>query len=185
VQNLVDTALAAYGKVDVLINNASCNSPAPFAEMTPEMWAAGVNGTAGGVFKAVKAALDVMLPQGHGNIINITSIYGVVAPDPNVYENILPNPANYGAGKAAIIQLTKYIACFYGDRGVRANCICPGAFPNEQQDTKFVSRLAAKTPLRRVGRPDDLKGVAVFLASEASSYITGQNYIVDGGRTAW
>jgi gluconate 5-dehydrogenase len=116
-------------------------------------------------------------------------MYGVVAPDPSVYKSeiadIRPNPANYGAGKAAIIQLTKYIACFYGDKGIRANCICPGAFPNENQDAAFITRLAAKTPLRRVGRPDDLKGATVLLASDASSYITGQNYIVDGGWTAW
>jgi len=188
VRTVFSETAAVFGKVDVLINNASYSSSAQFEKMTPEMWAAGIDGTAGGMFKTIRAALDVMIPQGSGSIINISSMYGVVSPDPGVYgedDNVMPNPANYGAGKAAVIQLTKYIACFYGDRGIRANCICPGAFPNEKQDAEFVSRLAAKTPLRRVGRPSDLKGVTVLLASGAGSYITGQNYIVDGGWTAW
>lgn len=182
---MVSDTVSAFGKVDVLINNASYSRPAPFIDMTAELWETGMRGTAGGMFKAVKAALDVMIVQESGNIINISSIYGVVAPEPGLYRETLPNPANYGAGKAAVIQLTKYIACFYGEKGVRANCICPGAFPNEYQNAEFVSRLASKTPLHRVGRPNDLKGITVLLASDASSYITGQNYIVDGGWTAW
>ena len=185
IRQMFNDTLHAFGKVDVLINNASYSSPARLTDMTAQIWEAGINGTAGGMFRTIKSALDVMIPQGNGNIINISSIYGVVAPDPGVYGEILPNPANYGAGKAAVIQLTRYIACAYGEKGIRANCICPGAFPNEYLDAEFVSKLAAKTPIRRVGRPDDLKGIAVLLASDASSYITGQNYIVDGGWTAW
>ncbi len=177
-----------YKTLDVLFNNSSYGRALPLTEMEYSDFVKGLDGTIGSVFLATNEALKLMLSQGHGNIINISSMYGIVSPNPEVYGNSgLDNPANYGAGKAAIIQFTKYLACNYGMRGIRANSICPGAFPNEkvQMNTEFINNLSNKTPLKRVGSPSEIKGVAVLLASDASSYITGQNYIVDGGYSAW
>ena len=116
-------------------------------------------------------------------------MYGIVSPNPDVYENtqVDPNPSNYGCGKAAIIQFTKYIACNYAKYNIRANCIAPGPFPNleTQENKSFIGNLKNKTPMNRIGTPDDIKGITVFLSSEASSYITGQCISVDGGWTAW
>jgi len=129
-----------------------------------------------------------MQKQMHGNIINISSMYGVVSPNPDLYYGKkASNPANYGAGKAAIIQLTKYIACNYAQYNIRCNCIVPGAFPSPtvQQDNVFIDNLCKKNPLNRIGVPEDLKGISVFLSSNASSYITGQSIHVDGGWTIW
>jgi NAD(P)-dependent dehydrogenase (short-subunit alcohol dehydrogenase family) len=130
-----------------------------------------------------------MKEQQKGSIVNIASMYGVVAPDPELYQGdvSLNNPANYGAGKAAIIQFTKYTAAYYAKYGIRANSISPGSFPNPkvQQNASFIKRLSAKSMLGRVGQPQELQGVVILLASDASSYITGQNICVDGGWTAW
>ncbi|MEC2746408.1 SDR family oxidoreductase, partial [Bacillus cereus] len=97
------------------------------------------------------------------------------------------NPPNYGAGKAAIIQFTRYLACHYGLKGIRANSISPGPFPNTevQKNKEFIRNLKKKTALGRIGNPQELQGLIVFLASNASSYVTGQNICIDGGWTSW
>ena len=115
-------------------------------------------------------------------------MYGMVAPDMSIYgDSGQNNPANYGAGKAAIIQFTKYLASVYGARGIRANAVSPGPFPNPevQKDQRFIGELCRKNPMHRIGRPEDLQGIIVFLASDASRYVNGQNIAVDGGWTAW
>jgi len=115
-------------------------------------------------------------------------MYGVVSPDPRIYgDSGYDNPPNYGAGKAAIIQFTRYAACHLAAKGIRVNAISPGPFPNPkvQENKWFISNLKNKVPLGRIGQPGDLKGAVVFLASEGSSYITGQNIVVDGGWTVW
>ena len=135
-----------------------------------------------------RETLPFMIKQRQGSIINIASMYGVVSPNPEIYGTSgQNNPPFYGAAKAGIIQLTKYLACHYVKDGVRANCISPGPFPN--LDTKmnkdFIENLSRKTPMNRVGQPAELQGIAVLLASDASSYINGQNIGVDGGWTVW
>lgn len=177
-----------YGGIDVVINNASFSKPGKVETMSSDDFRAGIDGTVNSVFKVTHHALKHMLTQRHGNFINISSMYGVVSPNPSNYgETGFDNPPNYGAGKAAIIQFTKYIACNYGAKGIRANCISPGPFPHPkvQENKWFTDRLAESTALKRIGQPPDLKGLAVLLASDASAYITGQNILVDGGWTAW
>jgi gluconate 5-dehydrogenase len=123
-----------------------------------------------------------------GVIINISSMYGIVSPDPRIYgDSGYNNPPDYGAGKAGIIQFTKYAACHLAAKGIRVNAVSPGPFPGAevQKNEAFITNLKNKVPLGRIGQPADLKGVVVFLASDASSYITGQNIIVDGGWTVW
>jgi len=177
------------GRIDILINNAYFAGPAQkFEDYTVEAWNEGIDGTINSVFKVTQMAMKYMLEQKSGNIINIASMYGMVSPDMSIYgdsgEN---NPANYGAGKAAVVQLTKYLACVYGDQGIRANAVSPGPFPDKevQQMEWFIHNLEKKVPMKRIGKPEDLKGIVVFLASDASRYVNGQNIAVDGGWTAW
>ena len=116
-------------------------------------------------------------------------MYGLVTGYPEVYEGLTsPNSIVYQAGKAAIIHMTHYMAVYWARDRIRVNCITPGAFPNKSAQEKMpelMRRLEAKTPMARIGQPWELKGAAVFLASQASSYMTGQNLIVDGGWTLW
>lgn len=184
----IATIINQTHKIDVLINNSSYGCLKSLTDFNDEEWLRGINGTINGVFRVTRACLKQMIQQGKGNIINISSMYGMVAPDMSIYgDSGQNNPANYGAGKAAIIQFTKYLAAVYGSQGIRANSISPGPFPNSnvQKNTQFIKELCKKNPLHRIGRPEDLYGIIVFLASDASSYLTGQNIAVDGGWTAW
>ena len=138
--------------------------------------------------KTTQEIIPHMEKRKSGSIINIASMYGVVSPDPRIYKNTKFNSSpQYGAGKAAIIQFTKYSACHLGNKNIRVNSVSPGPFPNSKikKNLSFIKRLNQKTPLGRVGNPEELKGVILFLASNASSYVTGANIPVDGGWTAW
>lgn len=176
-----------YGRIDVLVNNAYYSKGTSPEKMKDSEWEYGVDGTMGGVFRCIRECTPHMKKNGGGNIINIASVYGVVSPDFRIYKNSLQyfNPPNYGAAKAGVIQLTKYYAVYLAKFNIRVNCISPGAFPSPsvQKDKAFIKRLSERSPMHRIGHPDDLKGLIVFLASGASSYITGQNIIVDGGMT--
>jgi gluconate 5-dehydrogenase len=135
-----------------------------------------------------------MKEQGHGSIINIATMYASVAPRPQLYEGTTSlNPPGYSASKAALVAFTRYTASFWGREGVRANCISPGPFSNTEdtegqnsvaEDSPFVQRLKGYTVLNRIGRPIELCGALLFLASDASTYVTGQNFNIDGGWTA-
>ncbi|MBT3272050.1 MAG: SDR family oxidoreductase [Spirochaetales bacterium] len=124
-----------------------------------------------------------------GAIINFSSMYGIVAPNPSDYPGDLePNPIEYGAGKAALIQVTKYLAAHYGPNNIRVNAVAPGAFPhsaNHSGNPEFVNKLERKCMLGRLGNRDELAGAVVFLASDEAAFITGQVLSVDGGVTAW
>jgi len=134
---------------------------------------------------------EQMKYQRSGSIINISSMYAIVSPDLKLYEGVETfNPPSYSASKAAILALTRYTASFYGKYNIRCNAILPGAFPNIGTDSynavdnnMFLKRVSNKTVLNRYGKPDDLKGVLLLLSSDASSYITGQSIVVDGGWT--
>lgn len=123
------------------------------------------------------------------SIVNIASMYGMVSPDPRIYGDSGQNsPVYYGAGKAGLIQMTKYLACHLADRNIRVNAISPGAFPNfskEHVGGDFHKNLENKIPVSRIGKPEDLNGAIHFLLSDSSSYVNGANIPVDGGWTAW
>lgn len=176
------------GAIDILLNNAAFSGQGKIETMSPEDWLKGIDGTIHSVFRCTQAVVPYMEARKYGVIINISSMYGIVSPDPWIYGNSgYDNPPNYGAGKAAILQFTRYAACHLATKGIRVNAISPGPFPNPevQENQWFISNLKNKVPLGRIGQPYELKGAVVFLASEASSYITGQNIVVDGGWTAW
>jgi gluconate 5-dehydrogenase len=184
--------VAEYGKIDILINNSYYGASGKFHEMTYENWNKGIQGSIDTIFLCTKAVISEMRSNKKGKIINISSMYGINAPNvQELYDGDLCekyyNPINYGVGKAGVIQFTKYIAAVYGKEGIICNSISPGPFPNEevQKNKIFLERLINKVPLKRIGQPEDLKGAIVFLCSDSSNYINGHNLVIDGGWTIW
>jgi len=192
VQAMVEAVLQHFGRIDILVNNAYSGLSAPFEEMTPQQWKSALDGAMTSTFLCSQAVSKVMIRQKKGVIINIASIYGIVAPDHRIYGRTgLNSPCNYGPAKAGVIQFTKWLAAYLAPYKIRVNCISPGGFYNEDlrklpdYEKVFVPNYCSKTPLGRMGDETDLKGVIVFLASDASKWMTGQNIIVDGGWTIW
>ncbi len=181
------------GPIDVLINNAAVKSPnffESFETFPLEDWNSVMAVNTTGVMLGCQVFGSAMAERGNGSIINTLSIYGIVAPDQRIYEGseyegqAINTPAVYSTSKAAVWGLTKYLASYWGDKGVRVNAITPGGIFSGQNET-FVKKYSARVPLGRMGKPDELCGAVLFLASDASSYVTGQNIIVDGGLSTW
>ena len=176
--------LERFGRLDVLVNSALVASGGSFEEQTPEYWDFSAQGNMTGLFAMCKAFVPGMVAQGRGSIINISSIYGVVANDPSLYEGTdMKQPPDYTFVKAGMINFTRYLANYYGKQGVRANCLCPGGYFNEQPEA-FLNNYTKRCPVGRMLDNEDIKGAAVFLASDASAYITGTALMVDGGWTS-
>lgn len=177
------------GQLNALINNAFYSAGQNPEGLTEEQWALGIDGSLNSVYRCIREVIPYMKDKSGGRIINVASMYGMVSPDFSIYEQSPAslNPPHYGAAKAGVIQLTKYFACYLGKYGITVNAVSPGPFPNPevQKDSAFMQRLQEKTPLNRIGQPTELKGAFVFLSSDASSFVTGQNLAVDGGWTAW
>lgn len=189
IKEALETVYNNNKKIDVLINNAFyIKGSSPPDKMSDEDWSYGIDGTLNSIYRCIREIIPFFKIQKSGKIINVSSMYGLVSPDFSVYENFPEglNPPHYGAAKAGVIQLSKYFANFLGKDGVTVNTITPGAFPSEnvQRNTDFIEVLRKKTALERIGKPEELAGAFVFLSSDASSYITGQNIIVDGGWTS-
>lgn len=174
-----------FGSTDILINNAVARDGGGFEDTTAEQWEHTSRINSEGLFLICKYFIEQMLKQGSGNIINISSIQGCSGPRFPVYGNTgMSSPAYYTYDKWGMAGMTHYIANYYGKNNIRCNCISPGGYYTSQ-DSEFVENYCRLTPLGRMGGDDDLKGAVVFLASEASKYVTGQNIPVDGGWTSW
>jgi len=178
---LKEKVISEQGKIDILVNNAVLRTT-PSPDISVEEFEISMKVNAAGVFNIIKIISEEMKKRRSGVIINISSIYGVLGVDPYLYEGteVKIGPPDYYFHKAGIINLTRYYASLLGSYNIRVNCISPGGlFSN--QDPKFVERYNKKTCLGRMANDEDIKGVIVFLASEASSYITGENIMMDGG----
>jgi NAD(P)-dependent dehydrogenase (short-subunit alcohol dehydrogenase family) len=140
-------------------------------------------------FVLTRHVAERMRARGSGSIVLYGSMYGMVSPDPRIYHlPMKPNPIDYGASKAAIIQMTKYFAVHYGAAGIRVNCVTPGPFPNpnvQRAHPGLIADLSAKTALRRIGVNSEVVGPTLFLLGDGASYVTGQSLVVDGGWTVW
>lgn len=184
---IADT-VSSLGSIDILVTCAWSGKKNSWDTINDEDWDHDIEVCLSGVFRLIKAATNA-LKDSRGVVLNIGSMYGHVAPDYRLYEGVpQANPPSYGAAKAGIIQLTKYLASFLATDGVRVNCISPGPFPFEEvinQYPEFKERLCSKNPMGRLGQAHEIKGAAIFLCSDASSYMTGQNICVDGGWTVW
>jgi NAD(P)-dependent dehydrogenase (short-subunit alcohol dehydrogenase family) len=180
---LRDRVLKRWKTVDVLVNNSVARPMRAYGDRL-ETWKQSMEVNATGLFAISRAFLDLMMERGKGSVINISSIQGVVAPDFNNYAGTdLTTPPDYHFHKHGLIGLTKYLAAVAGPSGVRVNAISPGGYDPKGAKEPFLSQYCRRVFLGRMAEHDDLKGVVVFLASEASRYITGQNIIVDGGYT--
>ncbi|MGN8552233.1 UNVERIFIED_CONTAM: SDR family oxidoreductase [Microbacterium sp. SLM126] len=185
IENAVATVVGNHGRIDILVNNAVARSGSDPDHTTAEDWDATSIVNSRGLFLMTRAVGRPMREARRGSIVNIGSIYGVVGPDFGVYRGTdMTSPASYAFDKAGMVGLTRYAAAYYGPYGIRVNCISPGGLETEDHDPVFLDNYRARVPLRRLADDDDIKGPVVFLASDASQYVTGVNLPVDGGWTA-
>ena len=185
IEELVSRVSTDLGRLDVLVNATYAPHGASLYEITAEDFTLSLGINVTGSFLLTRRARKAMTSG--GSIVFFSSMYGRVVPDPKVYKKPMePNPIEYGVSKAGIDQMIRYLAVRWAPDGIRVNGICPGAFPNlTVQETwpHFTKRLADKVPMGRIGRPEEVVGTVVFLASDAASYVTGQIIVVDGGWT--
>jgi NAD(P)-dependent dehydrogenase (short-subunit alcohol dehydrogenase family) len=190
--------IAQWGLPYGLINNAAIDTPpggpiedsGPFETFPDQSWEKVMQVNVKGTFHCCQLIGGAMAEQGRGSIINISSIYGLVSPDQRLYEyrrregHPFFKPAAYSVSKSAILNLTRYLATYWSDQGVRVNTLTLGGVFNNQHH-EFLKQYCARVPLGRMAREDEYNGAVIFLLSEASSYMTGSNLIIDGGWTAW
>ena len=201
VQEMVDATLKSFGRLDILVNSAALDpkfdpdafskgiTPGKFEEYPLEQWNQALNVNLTGMFLVTQACVKPMLEQGKkGSIINICSTYGLNGPDQRIYRKegrpATFKPVYYTVTKAGVLGFTRYLAAYYMETEIRVNALTPGGVFNNHDET-FVRNYSAKTILGRMARKDEMNGALLFLASDASSYMTGNNVVVDGGWTAW
>lgn len=190
IPGFVRTVLERMGQIDILVNNAYGGTGPTIETATAEDFDRAYHTGVTAYFLLAREVVNhVRERKASGSIINIGSMYGVVGSYPDAYTDLpVKSPPNYHGLKGGIVHLTRHLAVYWAEDNVRVNCISPGPFPKTailEGQPEFIRRLESKSPMRRMGRPDELKGAVVLLASEAGSYITGQNLLVDGGWTAW
>ncbi|TMQ50382.1 MAG: SDR family oxidoreductase [Candidatus Eisenbacteria bacterium] len=191
-ESILHEVVSSFGRIDVLVNNAALTmdsrSPhydATFSDFPTDDWNAVLAVNLTGTFLGCQVIGKHMVVRGSGSIINIASLYGVVSPHHPMYEGTgVHQPAAYAVSKAGVLGLTRYLAALWAPHGVRVNAITPGGVFNQHAEP-FVGRYARLSPIGRMAQPEEIRGAVAYLASDASSYCTGHNLVVDGGWTAW
>ena len=203
VNEIVSLIIKKYKKIDCLINAADLTMNnmiksknkvfEKFEKYDFELWKKSLDGHLSGIFIATKSVANYMLKRKRGSIVNIASDVGIISPDHRIYE---PNkrykykgvnfntPIAYSVAKSGIISMTRYLATYWAKKGIRVNCISPAGV-YKKHNKKFVEQLSHRIPLGRMAKPHELNGAIIYLCSNASSYVTGHNLVVDGGRTTW
>lgn len=198
---LIDTVLSNFGRIDILVNSAGMDPkfdpdaaakgilPGAFEDYPLDQWNAALNVNLTGTFLVTQACVKQMVAQGKkGSVINICSTYGLNGPDQQLYikdgKRVAYKPVYYTVTKAGMLGFTKYLAAYYAGTEIRVNALTPGGVFNNHEEY-FVKNYSAKTIMGRMAHGDEMNGALLFLASEASSYMTGNNVVVDGGWTAW
>ncbi|GAA0645326.1 SDR family oxidoreductase [Brevundimonas lenta] len=196
VKAAVAAVMARFGRIDVLVNNAATKTAdvraffEPFETYKLDTWREVMGVNVDGMFLMAQAVGAEMLKAGSGRIVQTASIYGLVGPDDRIYEGSeylggpINTPAVYSASKAAVVGLTKWLATHWADKGIRVNCLVPGGVSSGQNGV-FEQNYSSRTPMGRMAQAEEMAPPLLFLASEASSYVTGQVLAVDGGWTAW
>lgn len=191
VRRVPQEVVSALGRLDILVNNAALVGTSgligwavPFADQRADTWRRALEVNLTAPFVLTQACRDALVTSGHGSVINISSIYGMVAPDMSLYEGTtIGNPAAYASSKGGLLQLTRWLTTAMAPQ-VRVNAITVGGVERGQSPV-FLQRYIARTPLGRMAREEDLKGAVAYLASDLSAFVTGNNLVVDGGWTAW
>jgi len=198
-QGMIDQTLGTFGRLDILVNSAALDpkfdpqhvgpgSSGAFEDYPLEAWKQALDVNLTGMFLACQAAVRPMLAQGYGVIINICSMYGLVGPDQRLYQKDGQppryKPVYYSVTKAGVLGLTKYIAAYYAGKNIRVNALTPGGVFNGH-DEEFLKAYSTRAILGRMAEKDEMNGALLFLASDASAYMTGANLVVDGGWTTW
>ena len=198
VRAMAKATLERFGKIDILINNAALNPKFDpkhaadhsnsFEEFPFDEWEHAMDVNVTGMFLCAQAVAPAMVAAGNGVIVNISSTYGLVGPDQRLYEREGEpqqfKPVTYSVSKSAALGLTRYLATYYAGKGIRVNTLTPGGVFADHDD-EFVERYSAKTLLGRMAEKEEISSALLFLVSDASSYMTGANLVVDGGWTAW
>lgn len=199
INRCLELILRKFNKIDVLINNAAINDmvekpknilgDSKFENYSLKNWNKSIEVNLTGTFLCSQIFGSSMLRFNRGNIINTASTYGIVAPNQNLYktkngEQIFYKSPAYSVTKSAIISLTKYLAAYWAKDNIRVNCLSPGGVKNNQPKD-FIEEYSSRTPMKRMAEQDDYKGAIVYLASDASRYMTGENLVIDGGWTIW
>jgi 2-deoxy-D-gluconate 3-dehydrogenase len=201
VNALVEKTISEFGRLDILVNSAALDpkfdpdavnkgiTPGAFEDYPLDLWNSALNVNLTGMFLMTQSCVKPMLAQGKkGSIINICSTYGLNGPDQRIYikdgKRVAFKPVYYTVTKAGVMGFTKYLAAYYAGTDIRVNALTPGGVFNNHEDY-FVQNYSAKTIIGRMAQKDEMNGALLFLASDASSYMTGNNVVVDGGWTAW
>lgn len=185
IEQLIAATHAKFGRIDALVNNAyprNANYGKKLEDVTYASFNENVSVHLGGYFECMKQFSAYFKKQGHGNIISMSSIYGIMAPRFEIYEGTeMTMPVEYAAIKAAVINLTRYFAKYYKGTGIRYNCICPGGNRRNDHDTEFVKKYSQYGMSKGLLNKEDLEGLLVFLLSDQSRMINGQNIVIDDG----
>lgn len=204
VKQMVEKVAATAARIDVLVYSVTAKPKdfyVPFTECSLEGWQLVLRAELDGLFLTAQAVGKLMERAGAGSMIFLSSIYGIVGNDQHIYEGsnlrelyvgddtsetkqIYSHPV-YAAAKGAVISLTRFLAAYWGDNNIRVNCISPGGLAHPGENEEFLKRYSARVPLGRKAGLDDVSGAVVYLAADASAYVTGHNLVVDGGWTAW